>query len=95
MIGLQVSDGWLDSLASAQPAFLLRRERFELAPVDDLHIGVVGVHTAESQVDHDLFELDRMVLKQIRRLLQRCVQDVAIVRVTGECARAQHQAVPV
>jgi hypothetical protein len=33
VIGLQVSDGWLDSLASAQPAFLLRRERFELAPV--------------------------------------------------------------
>ena len=72
---------------------LLRGQALELAAVDDLHAGVVGVHAAEPQVDHDLLELDRHVLQQVGRLLQLGAQDVAVVRVAGEGARAQHQAV--
>ena len=93
VIGLQVPDGRLDRLAPAQPALLLRTQALVPASVNDLLVGVLGIHATKPQIDHDLLELDRVVLQQVRRLLQHRAQDVAVIRIAGEGARTQHQAV--
>ena len=40
--------------------------------MDNLHVGVVGVHAAESQVDDDLFEL-RIDSSDLLPVLTRCL----------------------
>lgn len=73
--------------------FLLLAQTLELAPVNDLLVGVVSVHPAKAQIDHDVFELDGNVLRQIGCLLQYGTQNVAVIGVAREGASAQHQAV--
>ena len=95
VIRLQVSNRWLNGLAPTQPAFLLRTQTLELAPVNDLFVRVVGVHTPESKIDHHLLDLYAQVLRYVCGLLQHRAQNVAVVGIAGEGACAQHQAMPV
>jgi hypothetical protein len=50
---------------------------FELAPVNDLFVRVVGVHPAKPQIDHDVFDFQTRVLCQICGLLQHLAHDDA------------------
>ena len=51
-----------DRLPSPEPAPLLFGQRLELATVNDLDAGVVAIHAAIAQVDHDLLRRDADVL---------------------------------
>jgi hypothetical protein len=83
-----VPDRRLDGLASTQPALLLRTQALELAAVNDLRVRVVGVHAAEPQIDHDVLELDRHVLRQVRRLHSLFLSWRCCVRMRS--ARSSH-----
>ena len=60
----------LYGLAPAQPGLLLRGQALELAPVDDLLAGVVGVYAPEAQVRHHDLDLHRHVLQQVAGLFE-------------------------
>ena len=92
VIGLRVADQRLDRLASFQQTLLMVGERLVLAAVDDLHARVVRVHAPVAEVDDHLLRTSPQVLHQIARLLELGAQNVAVVRVAGEAARAHHQA---
>src|ERR1035437_343031 len=67
VIRLQVPNGWLHRCSPLEPALLLCAQTLEFAPVNDLFVGVGGVHTAKTQADHDMFDLEALVLRQDRR----------------------------
>lgn len=69
---------------------MLRVQALELALVNDLLVGIVSVHATKPQIGHHVLEVQ--ILHQIGGLLQHGAQDVAVVGVAGEGARAQHQA---
>lgn len=71
------------------------RQRFELASMDDLDIGVVFVHAAIAQIDNDLLRRLASVLQQNRGLLQLPVQDMPVVGISGKGSRADDQPAPV
>ena len=58
----QMPDGRLYSRSTFEPSRLLLAQTLELAPVNDLLIGVVGIHTATYQICHAVFEIDGNVL---------------------------------
>ncbi len=89
VIGFHVSDRRLDRLAPAQPAFVSKAQALELATMDDLLAGVVIVHTPEAQIGDDVGDVDAHILRYVGCLLQHRAQDVPIVGVAGEGARAQ------
>ena len=68
-------------------------QTLELAPVDDLLAGVVSVHPAKAQIDHDVFDIGAYVLRQVGRLLQYGAQNVAVIWIAREGACTQHQVV--
>ena len=88
VIGLRVTDQRLDRLAPFEQALLVVGERLVLAAVDGLHARVVRVHAAVAQIDDHLPGSSPQVLKQVVRLLELGVENVAVVRVAGaSCAR--------
>ena len=87
VIRLQVANGRLHRCSPFEPALLLLAQTLEFASVNDLPVRVVGVHAAKAQIDHDVFERDGNVLRQIGCLLQDRAQDVAVVGVAVESAR--------
>jgi hypothetical protein len=54
--------------------------------------GLSAVYPVKAQINHDVFERNGNVLRQIGCLLQHSTQNVAVVRVARESARTQHQA---
>lgn len=83
MVALGVADHRLDDLPAFDPAPLQRGQRLVLAPMDDLHARIGGVHAPSAQVNDGLIGLDSQVLPQIGRLLQLLGQGVAVERVAG------------
>ena len=86
VIGLQVANGGLHRCSPFEPTRLLLAQALELTPVNDLLVGVVSIHPAKAQINHDVFELDGNVLCQVGGLLQYGAQDMAVVRVAWEGA---------
>ena len=87
-----MSNGRLYCSSAFEPALLLLAQTLELTPVNDFLVWVVSVHPAKAQIDHDVFELDGNVLRQVGCLLKYGTQNVAVVRVAREGAGTQHQA---
>ena len=77
----QMPDGRLYSRSTFEPSRLLLAQTLELAPMNDLLIGVVGIHTAKYQICHAVFELDGNVLSQDGSLLKFGSKNVAVNRV--------------
>jgi hypothetical protein len=92
VVALGVTDHRLDGLPAFEPAPLQRGQRLVLAPVDDLHARVVGVHAPVAQVNDRRGWLHTDVLQQRVGLLELLGQRVAVVRVAGEGTRSHHQA---
>ena len=51
VIGFEVADDGFDGLAPLELASLLLADPFGLAPVHDVHIRVVRIHTPIAQID--------------------------------------------
>ena len=92
VVGIGVADQRLDCLAPFEQALVFIGERLVLAAVNDLHARVVGIHAPVAKVDDDLLGLASQVLLQIGGLLKLGAEDMAVVRVAREAARADHQA---
>ena len=84
VIGLQVPYGRLHCGAAFEPSLLLLAQTLELATVNDLLIGVVRIYTAKAQIDHDVFDRDSNVLRQVGSLLQYGTQNVAVNGLPGK-----------
>lgn len=78
-----MSNRRFDGLSLAQPPLLLWTQAFELATVDDLLVGVVGIHAAKPKIDHNLFEGNTHVSCQVCCLFQNCIEGVTIVGIAG------------
>lgn len=62
VVRLQVPNGWLYRCSPLEPALLLFAQTLEFSSVNDLFVGVTGVHTTKPQIDHDVFDLEAHVL---------------------------------
>ena len=91
VIGLEMTDRWLDRLTSLEPPAVLPIERSDLAPVQDLDLWVVPIDPAKAQIDHHLFRHGTRVFEQKTGLLQLLAKDVSVIGIAGEGARSHHQ----
>lgn len=71
---------------------MLFDQTFQLAAVDELDVGVVGIHPAVAHVDEHLADAAPSALHERVGLLQLLDQRVAVVGIAEERKRARHEA---
>ena len=91
VIGFQVSDDWLNRLASFEQFHADLAELLLLSPMPDIDLGVIVIDAAIAQVGVDGSGGDAGVLHQDCCLLELLGQCVAIERVARKGARAHDQ----
>src|SRR5450830_1052917 len=84
VIGLQVPNGGFYRCSPYQPLLLFDTQALEFASVNDLLVGVIAVHAAKAQINHDVFEFDVTGLLERRQGID--VDDV-VRRVIWKDAR--------
>jgi hypothetical protein len=84
VITLEVADDRFDGLTSPKGLALVLGQGFELAPVNDLDIGIVLIDPAVAEIDVDRFRGRRDAFEQDRGLFKLCVEGVSIVGIPGK-----------
>ena len=94
VIGLEVADDRLNGLTPPEQLSLLLADPFGLAPVHDVHIRVVCIHTPITQIHERCRWLRPAVLHQDRGLFQLLIERVPVVRVAVEGFGPHDQVTP-
>ena len=84
MIGLEVADDRFDGLASLEGAALVLGQGFELAPVNDLDVGVVLINPTVAEIDVDRLGGWGDAFEQNGGLFKLFVEGVSIVGIPGK-----------
>ena len=93
MIGLEVADDRFDGLASLEGAALVLGQGFELAPVNDLDVGVVLIDPTVAEVNIDRLGRRGDAFEQDGGLFELFVEGVSIIGIPGKGAGADDETV--
>jgi len=93
MIGLEVADDRFDGLASLEGAALVLGQGFELAPVNDLDVGVVLIDPTVAEINIDRLGRRGDAFEQDGGLFELFVEGVSIIGIPGKGAGADDETV--
>jgi len=91
VIGLEVPDDRLDCLAAFEQSALFVGQSLVFAPVFDLDVRVVLIHTPVAQVGIDHLRPDAQALHQDRALFDLLVHGMPVIRIAGKASGAHDQ----